>query len=112
MIILSSTYSFPVHYNYMSVLLLRQGSLSYEEFLLVTVFMAFKVPEFRNVMTFKVYLCRVKRVHPHAGWTGYEGVFVTVSDAVRSMCLKVLNPISGRQMKLESELGPATSMSR
>jgi hypothetical protein len=28
------------------------------------------------------------------------------------MCLKVLSPISGRQMKLESELGPATSMSR
>jgi hypothetical protein len=56
-------------------------------------------------------ISRVKRVHPHAGWTGYEGVFVTVSDAVRSMCLKVLNPISGRQMKPESELGPATSMS-
>jgi hypothetical protein len=80
--------------------------------MLVTVFMEFKVPEFRHVMTFKFDLWRVKRVHPHAGWTGYEGVFVTVSDAVRSMFLKVLNPTSGRQMNLESELEPATSMSR
>jgi hypothetical protein len=57
-------------------------------------------------------MCRVKRAHPHAGWTGYDGVFVTVSDAVRSMYLRVLNLISGMLMRLESEREPVTSMSR
>jgi len=57
-------------------------------------------------------VCRVKRVHLHAGWIGYDGVFVIVSDAVRSMFLKVLSPISGRLMRLESEQEPVTSMSR
>jgi hypothetical protein len=57
-------------------------------------------------------VCRVKRAHPHAGWTGYDGVFVTVSGAVRSMYLKVLNLISGMLMRLESEREPVTSMSR
>ena len=57
MIILSRIYSFPVQYSCRSVTLLQQGSLSYEEFLLVTVFVAFKVPEFRHIMTFKFDLC-------------------------------------------------------
>jgi hypothetical protein len=57
-------------------------------------------------------MCRVKRVHPHAGWTGYDGVFVTVSGVVRSMYPKVLNLISGMLMSLESEQEPVTSMSR
>lgn len=59
-----------------------------------------------------VSVCRVKRAHPHAGWTGYDGVFVTVSGAVRSMCLKVPSLISGKLMRQESEQGRVPSMSR
>jgi hypothetical protein len=55
-------------------------------------------------------VCRVKRAHPHAGWTGYDGVFVTVSGAAKSMCLKVLSLISGKLMRLESEQGHVTFM--
>jgi hypothetical protein len=53
---------------------------------------------------------RLKRARPHGGWTGYDGVSVTVSGVARSMSLKVLNLISGMPTRLEFGQEPATSM--